>query len=69
MNAHKVLMDRPRLKVTYDQRSADAPMGRFGGGWQWALGFRSGSFRRRTRGSILIDLLTFTVRLDWRKKR
>lgn len=48
------------MKVTVDHRPADALMGRFGGGWQWKLGFQaSRGFR-----TVIVNLLVFSVRIE-----
>lgn len=39
-------------------------MGRFGGGWQWKLGFQAGNLSRR-RGTIIVSLLVCSVRIEW----
>lgn len=39
-----------RLKVRFERRSSREIWGRFGGGWNWSLGFKAG-------GSTLILLL------------
>ena len=44
-----------RLKISFHYKSANRFWGRFGGGWQWALGFRSGG------NTLLIDLLICSV--------
>jgi hypothetical protein len=52
----KTLMDRPRLHVTYERKSRHDLHGRFGGGWQWKLGFQAGG---RT---LILHLLVASVR-------
>jgi hypothetical protein len=34
-----------RIKIRFHYRSANHFWGRFGGGWQWELGFRASSWR------------------------
>jgi hypothetical protein len=41
--------------VRYRRQAADGAMGRFGGGWNWALGFRLGG------STLLLDLLVVSV--------
>lgn len=47
-------------------RPADAPMGRFGGGWHYELGIQTG--RRWTDGSIsgILNLGTRQYRFAWK---
>lgn len=45
-------------KVRYRWRSRHAPFGRFGAGWQWALGFRLG------RGTLLVNCLIFSITIS-----
>lgn len=57
----KRLVDRPRLKATWRRKTASAPMGRFGGGWQWMVGARaSGGFR-----TVIIHLLIADLRIEF----
>lgn len=42
----------------YERRRKDNAMGRFGGGWQWELGFKAG------KGSIILNLLIASFRID-----
>ncbi len=51
------------LLVTYDRRGRDAHMGRFGGGWQWALGFEA------SKNSVVLNLLVAIVRVSRRRGR
>ena len=48
-----------RLEVTFHWRSKKNPMGRFGGGWNWKLGFQVGS--RTTIVNLLVCSLQFDV--------
>jgi len=52
------------IKVTSTRRSKSDPMGRFGGGWQWKVGVQAGNLSRK-RGSVIVNLLTFYVRIVW----
>lgn len=45
-------------KVRYRWRSRHSLFGRFGAGWQWALGFRLG------RGTLLVDCLIFSIMIS-----
>lgn len=47
-----------RLRVVFDFVSKDCVMGRFGGGWDWEVGFQVGG---RT---ILFNLLVFSLRIE-----
>lgn len=51
-----------RLAFTFNWRSRKSLMGRFGGGWQWELGFQAGG---RT---VIFNLLIFSLRIYWAKK-
>lgn len=54
-----VLIARERLRVSYRYRPADMELGRFGGGWQWSLGFdASAGFR-----TVILNLLVFSLRI------
>lgn len=56
-------MKRPEeISVRVTARSRHAPMGRFGGGWQWAVGFQLGG------GTLILRLLVFSVVIDWGKR-
>ncbi len=59
----RVLIDRPRLRLRYTRRGRDAFMGRFGGGWQWAVGFEAGA-RRTGRQTIILNLLVAMLRIE-----
>ena len=50
-----------RLEVTFSWRSKKNPMGRFGGGWNWQLGFEAGG------STIIVTLLVCSVRFHWKK--
>jgi len=48
-------------KVTFKHRSPNAPMGRFGGGWQWELGVQAGG------STVIFNLLVCTVRINFKR--
>lgn len=50
-----------RLKITFNWRSKKNFWGRFGGGWNWILGFEVGG------NTIIFNLLICSVRLDWKR--
>lgn len=52
-----------RLEFTYERRGSDNLMGRFGGGWNWELGFVAGG---RT---IILNLLVSSLRIHWGVKK
>lgn len=52
-----------RLKTEISWRSSKNTMGRFGGGWQWELGFQA------NRSTIIINLLILSVRISWYKTK
>lgn len=45
-----------RIRIASNKKTA--VFGRFGGGWNWALGFKAGG------PSLIIFLLVFAVRID-----
>jgi hypothetical protein len=47
-----------RLNIQYHWRSKKNFMGRFGGGWNWELGFQASG---RT---VILNCLVFTLRFD-----
>ena len=49
------------LHGNFSMRSKDGFMGRFGGGWNWKLGFQVGG------NTIIISLLVAELRFYWRK--
>lgn len=53
---------RLTLKVDFEQRKKSSPMGRFGGGWNWELGFQIG------KSDIIINLLVMSIRVHWESK-
>jgi len=52
-----------RLRLTFHWRSKKNLWGRFGGGWNWALGFEA------SKTCILLNLLIATFRVSWYKPR
>ncbi len=46
------------LRVSFCWKSSKCFMGRFGGGWQWALGFRS------SRSTLLLNCLVFSLMIS-----
>jgi hypothetical protein len=48
-----------RVNFTYEHRSKDNLWGRFGGGWQWELGFQASS------STIIFNLLVSSLRVSW----
>ncbi len=58
--------DLVRLKISrrgFYRGSRNVHWGRFGGGWNWNLGFMISSFSRR--GTLIINLLFGHIRFDW----
>jgi hypothetical protein len=49
-----------RLQLTYHWRSSKSLWGRFGGGWQWSLGFEI------SQTTIMLNLLVFSIRVYWK---
>ena len=52
-----------KIRVVFDFVSKDCFMGRFGGGWNWKLGFQVGG---RT---IIFNLLIFSLRIEERERK
>ena len=46
-----------RVEVGFSWKSSDSIFGRFGGGWNWKLGFQAGG------GTVIISLLIFSLSL------
>ena len=51
------------LVVSGEQRRRKSLMGRFGGGWNWELGFQLGST------TLIVNLLVCMFRFSWDPKR
>ncbi|GED14826.1 hypothetical protein [Aneurinibacillus migulanus] len=51
--------------VKVERRADDAPMGRFGGGWEYCFGIQMG--KKKWRGTIYLMLWRFEVRIDKRR--
>lgn len=47
-----------RLTIEIEQRDCKSPAGRFGGGWNWELGFQLGGH------DLIINLLVFSIRFS-----
>lgn len=50
------------IKLSFSMQSKDNFMGRFGGEWNWKLGFQAGG------NTIIISLLVADIRIDWNWK-
>jgi len=48
------------LNIVVEQRKRSSFMGRFGGGWNWCLGFELGG------DSLILNLLVLMVRINWK---
>jgi len=55
-------MNVGRIKASIDFRSKDEPWGRFGGGWNWALGFQ---LAQRT---LIVRLFVFSIKIVVERK-
>lgn len=51
-----------RLSIFINWRRKDGLMGRFGGGWNWSLGFQAGG------KSLYVSLLVFSVTFTLNRK-
>jgi len=49
------------LRITFNWRSKSNLWGRFGGGWNWELGFVAGG------STLILNLLVFSLRFHWAK--
>lgn len=47
-----------RWAIKYERRSKDNMWGRFGGGWNWKVGFQAGG------STVIIDLLVASIRIS-----
>mgnify|MGYP001356900641 CR=1 FL=1 len=52
-----------RLKICFRWRSSKCLMGRFGGGWNWALGFAASS------STLLLNCLIFAISFSITNKK
>ena len=52
-----------RLYLSFQWRRKDSFMGRFGGGWNWELGFQIGE------GTIIFNLLFCNLEITWKRKK
>jgi len=50
------------LELTFDWQSKKNLWGRFGGGWNWNLGFQAGG------KTLILNLLVFSLRFSYRAK-
>lgn len=50
------------MKVEVVRNSKADLFGRFGGGWNWNLGFQAGG------STLIINLLTFYIRFDFKRR-
>lgn len=48
-----------KAELSIEWRKRSSFMGRFGGGWNWCIGFELGST------SLIINCLVFMIRLSW----
>ena len=46
------------LRISFTWKSSKCLMGRFGGGWQWALGFRA------SKSTLLLNCLVFSLMIS-----
>ena len=51
-----------RLRIRYSRRRKKELWGRFGGGWNWAIGFEAGGT------TLLVHLLISSISFNWRKE-
>ncbi len=51
------------FETTFQWKSSKELMGRFGGGWNWKVGFQIGST------TIIFNVLVFTIRMHYVSKR
>lgn len=53
---------RGRFQLSVNWRKGSNLTRRFGGGWNWVVGFELG------KGTLILNCLVFYVRFEWRKK-
>lgn len=51
-----------RLAVAFEWKSRKCALGRFGGGWNWELGFMAGG------NTVMLNMLVCSLRATWKKK-
>jgi len=51
-----------RLTIIFEHRNKKEPMGRFGGGWNWELGFQAGG------NSLILNFLISSLRFNLKRK-
>ena len=51
-----------RLRFVYNWRSKKNLWGRFGGGWNWELGFMAGG------KTVILNLLVASLRISWHEE-
>ena len=51
------------LRIVFTWKSSKCLWGRFGGGWQWAVGFEA------SRNAIIFNLLICSISISWYKKK
>lgn len=51
------------MKISIRHKSAKSYMGRFGGGWNWNLGFQAGGHE------LILNLLVFSIRFDFENEK
>ena len=54
-------VDIGKLSIRFHWRSSKNLWGRFGGGWNWALGFKA------SRSTIILRFLIFSIKV-WKRK-
>ena len=52
-----------RLEIKAEMRRTDGILGRFGGGWNWILGFQAGA------STLILNLLVMSLTFYWRKQK
>ncbi len=53
----------PRFRFDSHRGGSKRFMGRFGGGWDYIVGVQLSGFRRP--GSLIVNLLLCSIRIDW----
>lgn len=52
-----------RFKIEFEFKSSKNLCGRFGGGWNWKLGFQLGG------KTLILNFLIFSISFSWIKKK
>lgn len=63
----RVLYSRGDKRIVFMHKPPSSELGRFGGGWQWAIGIMAGELSCE-RGTIIIRLLVADLSIRWGRR-